>query len=196
MPGKSALPRGSSIPTSCRSMIRATCPEPAGQPTLLWFSMPYIDGESLRERLGRDRQLPVARGDPDRPRGGRRPRLRARQGLIHRDIKPENILLSGGHALVADFGVARALAPGTGEQAALTGTGLAIGTPAYMSPEQATGEHSLDERSDLYSLGCVLYEMLAGEPPFGGPTAARHPGADADRAAPPARAPFARACRP
>src|SRR6185503_7107343 len=79
--------------------------------------------------------------------------------------------LSGGHALVADFGVARALAPGTGEHAGLTGTGLAIGTPAYMSPEQATGEQSLDHRSDIYSLGCVLYEMLAGEPPFGGPTA-------------------------
>jgi serine/threonine-protein kinase len=146
-------------------------PGTGGQPTLLWFSMPYIDGESLRERLNRDRQLPL-------PEAIRLTREVADaleyahgQGLIHRDIKPENILLSGGHALVADFGVARATGSGTGESPALTGTGLAIGTPAYMSPEQATGEHSLDARSDLYSLGCVLYEMLAGEPPYGGPTA-------------------------
>jgi serine/threonine-protein kinase len=146
-------------------------PGTGGQPTLLWFSMPYIDGESLRQRLARDRQLTL-------PEAIRITREVADalgyahgQGLIHRDIKPENILLSGGHALVADFGVARALGTGTGETPALTGTGLAIGTPAYMSPEQATGEQALDARSDLYSLGCVLYEMLAGEPPFGGPTA-------------------------
>jgi len=146
-------------------------PGTGGQPTLLWFSMPYIDGESLRERLARDRQLPLAEAIRITREVADALDYAHRQGLIHRDIKPENILLSGGHALVADFGVARALASGTGEHAALTGTGLAIGTPAYMSPEQATGEHSIDHRSDIYSLGCVLYEMLAGEPPFGGPTA-------------------------
>src|SRR5207253_7208384 len=87
---------------------------------------------------------------------------------IHRDIKPENILLSGDHALVADFGIARALA-GTDSQ--LTETGTTLGTPAYMSPEQAAGERTIDHRSDIYSLGCVIYEALAGEPPFTGPTA-------------------------
>jgi serine/threonine-protein kinase len=146
-------------------------PGTGGQPTLLWFSMPYIDGESLRERLARNRQLPLAEAIRITREVADALDYAHRQGLIHRDIKPENILLSGGHALVADFGVARVLASGTGEHAALTGTGLAIGTPAYMSPEQATGEQSLDHRSDLYSLGCVLYEMLAGEPPFAGPTA-------------------------
>jgi serine/threonine protein kinase/tetratricopeptide (TPR) repeat protein len=146
-------------------------PGTGGEPTLLWFSMPYIDGESLRERLARDKQLPLAEAIRITREVADALDYAHRQGLIHRDIKPENILLSGGHALVADFGVARALAPGTGEHAALTGTGLAIGTPAYMSPEQATGDQSLDHRSDIYSLGCVLYEMLAGEPPFGGPTA-------------------------
>jgi eukaryotic-like serine/threonine-protein kinase len=146
-------------------------PGTGGEPTLLWFSMPYVDGESLRQRLGRDKQLPLAEAIRITREVADALEYAHRQGLIHRDIKPENILLSGGHALVADFGVARALAPGTGEHAGLTGTGLAIGTPAYMSPEQATGDQALDHRSDLYSLGCVLYEMLAGEPPFGGPTA-------------------------
>ena len=144
-------------------------PGTGGQPTLLWFSMPYIDGESLRERLARDRQLTVAEAIRITREVADALAYAHGQGLIHRDIKPENILLSGGHALVADFGVARAMGQGSGEYAALTGAGLAIGTPAYMSPEQATGEHSLDARSDLYSLGCVLYEMLAGEPPFSGP---------------------------
>ena len=146
-------------------------PGTSGEPALLWFSMPFIEGESLRERLTRDRQLPLAEAIRITREVADALDYAHRHGLIHRDIKPENILLSGGHALVADFGVARALAPGTGEHAALTGTGLAIGTPAYMSPEQATGEQSLDPRSDIYSLGCVLYEMLAGEPPFAGPTA-------------------------
>jgi len=88
--------------------------------------------------------------------------------VVHRDVKPENILLESGHAVVADFGIARAVDQAGGEK--LTGTGIALGTPAYMSPEQAAGSHDLDGRSDLYSLGCVLYEMLAGEPPFTGPT--------------------------
>ena len=146
-------------------------PGTGGRPTLLWFSMPYVDGESLRERLNRERQLPLAEAVRITRQVSDALEYAHRQGLIHRDIKPENILLSGGHALVADFGVARALTAGTGEHAALTGTGLAIGTPAYMSPEQATGEQSIDHRSDLYALGAVFYEMLAGEPPFGGATA-------------------------
>ena len=91
-----------------------------------------------------------------------------RQGIVHRDIKPENILLEGEHAVVADFGIAQAIDAAGGER--LTETGLALGTPAYMSPEQAAGQREVDGRSDLYSLACVLYEMLAGEPPFTGPT--------------------------
>ena len=169
-------------------------PGTGGQPTLLWFSMPYIDGESLRERLARDRQLPLAEAIRMTREVADALDYAHRQGLIHRDIKPENILLSGGHALVADFGVARALARDTGAHAALTGTGLAIGTPAYMSPEQATGDQSLDHRSDIYSLGAVLYEMLAGEPPFGGPTAqAILARVLTEEPAP--SAPFARPCR-
>jgi serine/threonine-protein kinase len=135
---------------------------------LLWFTMPYVEGESLRVRLTRERQLPVE----DALRIARETAdaldYAHRHGVVHRDIKPENILLSGDHALVADFGVARALGGG-GER--LTETGLAVGTPSYMSPEQASGERELDGRTDIYALGTVLYEMLAGEPPFSGPTA-------------------------
>ena len=143
----------------------------------LWFTMPYIEGESLRERLTREHQLPV----DEAVRITREVALALdsahRHGVVHRDIKPENILLADGHALVADFGIGRALGSGTAGQRgssadeALTGTGMAIGTPAYMSPEQAAGERDLDGRTDVYSLGVVLYELLAGEPPFGGPTA-------------------------
>ena len=96
------------------------------------------------------------------------------KGVVHRDIKPENILLSGGHAVVADFGVAKALEQGTSPgvpDVRLTRAGLALGTPQYMSPEQATGDATVDARADQYSLACVIYEMLAGEPPFAGPTA-------------------------
>jgi len=137
-------------------------------PPLLWFTMPYVEGESLRDRLTRERQLPVE----DALRLARETAdaldYAHRHGVVHRDIKPENILLSGDHALVADFGIARALGGG-GER--LTETGIAVGTPAYMSPEQASGERDLDGRTDIYALGAVLYEMLAGEPPFTGPTA-------------------------
>jgi serine/threonine-protein kinase len=136
---------------------------------LLWFTMPYVEGESLRDRLNRERQLPV----PEALRLAREAALALdyahRHGVIHRDVKPENILLIDGQAMVADFGIARALAPGTSQT--LTETGVALGTPAYMSPEQASGERTLDARTDIYSLGAVLYEMLAGEPPFTGPTA-------------------------
>ena len=144
----------------------ATGPEGQGQ---LWFTMPFVEGESLRGRLAREGQLPLA----DAVRIAREVadglHSAHQHGVIHRDIKPENILLSGGHALVADFGLARALAAGEGRDDRLTETGMTLGTPQYMSPEQAAGERTLDPRTDIYSLGCVLYEMLAGEPPFTGP---------------------------
>src|SRR5712692_4454769 len=140
--------------------------ETAGQ---LWFTMPFVEGESLRTRLTRERQLPVE----DALRIGREAALALEyaheHGVIHRDIKPENILLTrDGSTLVADFGIARAFGGGSDQ---LTETGMAVGTPAYMSPEQAAGERTLDARTDVYSLGVVLYEMLAGEPPFTGATA-------------------------
>jgi eukaryotic-like serine/threonine-protein kinase len=141
-----------------------------GESGLLWFTMPYIEGETLRDRLAREKQLPVE----EALRLTREVALALdyahRHGVIHRDIKPENILLSDNQALVADFGIGRALGlPGAGER--LTETGFVVGTPAYMSPEQAAGERDLDGRSDTYSLAVVLYEMLAGEPPFTGATA-------------------------
>jgi serine/threonine protein kinase/tetratricopeptide (TPR) repeat protein len=134
----------------------------------LWYTMPFVDGESLRDRLRRERQLPT--DDAIRIAGevARALECAHAQGVIHRDIKPENILLTAsGDALVADFGVARAVGA---DQEHLTNTGLAVGTPIYMSPEQASGDREVDLRTDLYSLGAVLYEMLAGEPPFTGPT--------------------------
>jgi serine/threonine-protein kinase len=140
--------------------------EAAGQ---LWYTMPYVEGESLRQRVTRERQLPLE--DALRIAGEVAEALdyAHRHGIIHRDIKPENILLEESHAAVADFGVARAIEGAGGDR--LTETGLAMGTPSYMSPEQASAERVLDGRSDIYALGCVLYEMLAGEPPFTGPSA-------------------------
>ena len=134
----------------------------------LWYTMPFVEGESLRARLEREKQLALA--ETIRLTGEIADGLghAHAMGIIHRDIKPENVLLVAGHALIADFGIARALG-GSGDR--LTGTGLALGTPGYMSPEQSTGEHHLDARSDLYALASVSYEMLAGEPPFTGPTA-------------------------
>ena len=134
----------------------------------LYYVMPLVDGESLRERLTRERQLPI--GDALRLAAQVVDSLAYahKQGVVHRDIKPENILLSGGYAKVADFGIALAAGPSDSK---LTQTGLALGTPAYMSPEQMMGDAELDGRSDLYSLGCVLYEMLAGAPPFAGANA-------------------------
>jgi TolB-like protein len=144
---------------------------------LPYYAMPYVDGESLRARMRRERQL----GLEDALRiihevAAALGHAHAR-GIIHRDIKPENVLLTrDGQALVADFGIARALDAAGGEK--LTETGLALGTPAYMSPEQAAGDGQPDSRSDIYALGCMLYEMLAGQPPFTGGTAqailARH----------------------
>jgi TolB-like protein/Tfp pilus assembly protein PilF len=137
----------------------------------LWFTMPFVDGETLRQRLARERQLPIADALRITRETADALDYAHRQGVIHRDIKPENMLLSGGHALVADFGIAQAVADQDAAGAGrLTETGFTLGTPHYMSPEQASGERRLDARTDIYSLGCVLYEMLAGEPPFTGPT--------------------------
>ena len=133
----------------------------------LWYTMPFVEGESLRDRLLREVQLPVDEAVRIVREAALALDYAHRHDVIHRDIKPENILLSDGQALVADFGIARAA---SGEQA-LTRTGMAVGTPAYMSPEQASGERGIDGRSDIYGLGCVLYELLAGEPPFTGPSA-------------------------
>jgi tetratricopeptide (TPR) repeat protein len=135
---------------------------------LLYYSMPFVEGETLRDKLRRETQLEL-----DEALGLAREVAEAvahahSHGVVHRDIKPENILLSDGHAVVADFGVARAISAAGGQQ--LTDSGLAVGTPTYMSPEQALASADIDYRSDVYSLGLVLYEMLAGEPPFTGPT--------------------------
>ncbi|MEP6573198.1 MAG: protein kinase [Gemmatimonadota bacterium] len=134
----------------------------------LYYVMPLVEGESLRDRLSREKQLPVASAlEITREMADALGYAHA-HGVVHRDIKPENILLESGHAVVADFGIARAVVDAGGEK--LTETGIVIGTPTYMSPEQAAGDRDIDGRSDQYSLGCVLYEMLAGQPPFTGPT--------------------------
>jgi tRNA A-37 threonylcarbamoyl transferase component Bud32/tetratricopeptide (TPR) repeat protein len=137
----------------------------------LYYVMPYVVGESLRSRLTREGQLPVADAVEIACEVANALAYAHAQGIVHRDIKPENILFSDGHAVVADFGIARAIseaAAATDEQ--LTGAGFALGTPYYMSPEQAGGHRRLDGRADIYSLGCVLFEMIAGEPPFTGST--------------------------
>jgi TolB-like protein len=136
---------------------------------LLYYVMPYVEGETLRERLDREKQLPL--DEALRIAGEVSDALAYAHGhgVIHRDIKPENVLLESGHAMVADFGIARAISVAGGTR--LTETGLALGTPTYMSPEQVAGERELDERTDVYSLGCVVYEMLAGSPPFTAPSA-------------------------
>ena len=130
--------------------------------------MPYVAGESLRQKLDREKQLSVEDAiGIVRQAASALDYAHARQ-LVHRDIKPENILLHEGEAMVADFGIA--LAPVATASERLTTLGLAIGTPHYMSPEQAAGEPNLDARSDIYSLACVLYELLAGDPPFAAPS--------------------------
>jgi tRNA A-37 threonylcarbamoyl transferase component Bud32 len=133
----------------------------------LFYVMPYVEGESLRARLERERQLPLEDAYAIALEVADALAYAHSHGVVHRDIKPENILLESGHAVVADFGIARAIGATPGRR--LTETGLAVGTPTYMSPEQAAGE-DLDGRSDEYSLACVLYESLAGEPPYTGPT--------------------------
>src|SRR5262245_28987758 len=137
---------------------------------LLFYVMPYAEDGSLRQRLEREKQLPIADAVRIAREVAEALDFAHGRGVVHRDIKPENILLKGQHAVVADFGIARAVLA-SGDARALTGTGVVIGTPACMSPEQAAGSKEVDGRSDQYSLGCVLYEMLAGQPPFTGPTA-------------------------
>jgi serine/threonine-protein kinase len=136
----------------------------------VFYVMPFVEGESLRDRLSREKQLPIA----DAVRIAREIAgaldYAHRHGVIHRDIKPENILLHDGRAVVADFGIALAASRTDGGNR-MTETGMSLGTPHYMSPEQAMGERDLDGRTDVYALGCVLYEMLTGEPPFTGPSA-------------------------
>ena len=134
----------------------------------LWYVLPYVRGESLRDRLNRDTQLGVEEALVITRQIAGVLDYAHQRGVIHRDIKPENILLHEGEAMLADFGIALAVKEAGGHR--LTETGLSLGTPQYMSPEQATGDRQLDARSDLYSLGAVLYEMLAGEPPVTGPT--------------------------
>jgi serine/threonine protein kinase/tetratricopeptide (TPR) repeat protein len=135
---------------------------------LLFYVMPNMEGNSLRERLERERQLPLRDALVITRQVASALDYAHRHGVVHRDVKPENILLHDGAAMVADFGIGKALSAQGGS---ITQTGIAVGTPAYMSPEQASGDSDVDGRSDLYSLGCVLYEMLAGEQPFTGPTA-------------------------
>ena len=135
-----------------------------------YYVMPYVEGESLRDRLSREKQLSVSDGVRLAAEVAGALDYAHRHGVIHRDIKPENILLHDGRALVADFGIALAVSSaGTGSR--MTETGMSLGTPHYMSPEQAMGERDITARSDIYALGCVTYEMLVGEPPFNGPTA-------------------------
>jgi TolB-like protein/tetratricopeptide (TPR) repeat protein len=135
----------------------------------LWYVLPYVRGESLRAKLARETQLSVEQAVRIAAQVASALDYAHRRGVIHRDIKPENILLHEGEAMVADFGIALAVREAGGER--LTETGLSLGTPHYMSPEQATGSREPDPRSDVYSLGAVVYEMLAGEPPHTGPTA-------------------------
>ena len=143
----------------------------------LYYVMPYVEGESLRDRLTREKQLPQEDALRMATEVAGALAYAHSHGVVHRDIKPENIMLSGGTAVVADFGIAHAVSV-AGDARHLTQTGTIIGTPAYMSPEQATGVTEIDGRSDQYSLACVVYEMLVGAPPFTGPTAqavlARH----------------------
>jgi eukaryotic-like serine/threonine-protein kinase len=134
---------------------------------LLYYVMPFVEGESLRDRLSREGQLPLSDAFQIVREVSDALSYAHSHDVIHRDIKPENIMLSDGHSLVTDFGIARAF---SGIRKNLTEPGLAVGTPAYMSPEQALGEQALDKRSDVYSLGCVLYEMIAGVPPYTGST--------------------------
>jgi serine/threonine-protein kinase len=134
-----------------------------------FYVMPYIEGESLRDRLTREKQLPIDTAVRIATEVASALDYAHRKGVIHRDIKPENILLHEGQAMVADFGIA--LAVSTAGGARMTETGLSLGTPHYMSPEQATGEREITGRSDVYALGCVVYEMLTGDPPFTGSTA-------------------------
>src|SRR5213083_1057929 len=135
----------------------------------VWYVLPYVRGESLREKLTREQQLSIEEALRIATQVASALDYAHHHGVIHRDIKPENILLHEGEAVVADFGIALAVREAGGPR--LTETGLSLGTPQYMSPEQATGGRALDARSDVYSLAAVVYELLTGEPPHTGPTA-------------------------
>lgn len=135
----------------------------------VFYVMPFVEGEALRDRLDREKQLPIDDALLIAGEVADALQYAHERGVIHRDIKPENILLQRGHAVVADFGIALAASKSGGSR--MTETGMSLGTPTYMSPEQAMGAREVDARTDIYSLGCMLYEMLAGEPPFVGPTA-------------------------
>ncbi len=141
-----------------------------GGPEILWYAMPYVEGESLRDRLARHGELPVHEAVRLLSEVADALARAHQAGVVHRDIKPENILLSGRHALVTDFGVAKAVSEATGRQQ-LTTAGVALGTPAYMAPEQAAADPHLDHRVDIYALGVLGYELLTGRPPFAGKTA-------------------------
>src|SRR5829696_1355994 len=136
---------------------------------LLYYVMPFVDGESLRARLDRETQLPVQEAVRIAAAVANALDFAHRHGVIHRDLKPDNILLQDGQPMLADFGIALAVTKAGG--ARITQTGLSLGTPAYMSPEQATADRTIDGRTDVYALGCVLYEMLAGDPPHQASTA-------------------------
>jgi serine/threonine-protein kinase len=135
----------------------------------LFYVMPYVDGESLRARLTREKQLPIDDAVHVALAAAHALQYAHAHGVIHRDVKPENILLQAGQPVVADFGIALAVSNAGGTR--LTQSGLSLGTPQYMSPEQATGERTIDGRSDIYSLAAALYEMLTGDPPHTGSTA-------------------------
>ena len=134
-----------------------------------YYVMPFVEGESLRDRLNREKQLPIGDASGSRSEVAAALDYAHRHGVIHRDIKPENVMLHDGSALVADFGIALAVSSAGGSR--MTETGMSLGTPHYMSPEQAMGEREITARSDVYALGAMTYEMLLGEPPFTGPTA-------------------------
>ena len=136
----------------------------------LYYVMAYVEGESLRDRLKREGRLSVADAVMIAREVAGALEYAHRHNVVHRDIKPENILLAGGDPVLADFGIARAISRASGEYRRTTDAGIVLGTPAYMSPEQASAEPVIDGRTDIYALGCVLYEMLAGVPPFTGPT--------------------------
>src|SRR5437870_5756939 len=135
----------------------------------LYYVMPYVRGETLRERLVREQRFALKDALRIAREVGAGLDYAHREGFVHRDVKPENVLLADGHAVLADFGIARAIFQAGGEH--VTEVGFAIGTPEYMSPEQAAGDRELDGRCDEYALACVVYEMLAGEPPFSGDSA-------------------------
>ncbi|MEP6574606.1 MAG: serine/threonine-protein kinase, partial [Gemmatimonadota bacterium] len=137
--------------------------------SFLFYVMPFIDGESLRDRLNREKQLPIADAVRIAKEVASALDYAHRHGIIHRDIKPENVMLHDGSALVADFGIALAASKAGGSR--MTETGMSLGTPHYMSPEQAMGEREITARSDVYALGAMTYEMLVGDPPFIGSTA-------------------------